>query len=401
MNLLEFQEYIESFHKEKGQYSMDDLLNIGVKFKQLPVKQRNWNTLHQLLGVYGFSADAYRQKVNRYIKRNDTKLNYQQEGEIFKNDYIEQQKVRDWYNAYRRDIREEVRIENFKDEIINATNKFSKLNIGKCVTDFKGVKESDKTESILLFSDLHIGVDCDNHYNKFDLKTAEKRLVRLANQTIKYCRINKTDTLHIFNLGDLIAGIIHTNARIEQQMDVAEQIICASELLSHFLAKICEAAPNITYSSVFDNHSRAIANKNEHIEKEQFSRVIDWFVKERLKNSNIQFLENDIDGSIGRLKLQSGKVVMFAHGHEDGRNNSVQNFIGLTQEWVDYICLAHYHNPASKDYQGCKVFINGSIVGTESYAFGKRLFTKPSQKLLIFNKENNDIQDIEIDLSSE
>ena len=76
----------------------------------------------------------------------------------------------------------------------------------------------------------------------------------------------------------------------------------------------------------------------------------------------------------------------------------MQNFIGLTQEWIDYIFLAHYHNSAVKEFQGCKVFINGSIVGTEQYAFGKRLFSKPSQKLIIFSKDTNNIQDIDINL---
>ena len=169
-------------------------------------------------------------------------------------------------------------------------------------------------------------------------------------------------------------------------------------MIANFLYGLSKEIPNITYRSVFDNHSRAIANKNEHIEKEQFSRVIDWFIAERLKDTPIEFIENDIDGGIGRMKLASGKTLMFCHGHNDGRNNSYQNFIGLTQEWVDYICMAHYHNPASKDFQGCKVFINGSIVGTESYAFGRRLFTKPSQKLIIFNEGNNNISDIDISL---
>ena len=88
---------------------------------------------------------------------------------------------------------------------------------------------------------------------------------------------------------------------------------------------------------------------------------------------------------------------MFAHGHQDGRNNSMQNFIGLTRKWIDYICLAHYHSAAVKEFQGCRVFINGSIVGTEQYAFGKRLFSKPTQKLLIFDKTDT-VQDIDIAL---
>ena len=399
LNVKEFQEYINSFHKEKGQYTLEELMQIGVKFKELPVKQRNWKTLHQLLGVYGFSSEAYRHRVDNYIKRKNIILNPEQEGEIYKNDYIEQQKVRDWYNAYRRDIREEARIQNLKDEIERAADKFSKLEISKWVRHQYKVDDrfEGKVEATLLLSDLHIGVDCDNYYNKYNIEIAAQRLSLLADKVIKYCDRNHVNTLHILNLGDMIQGLIHTNARIEAQMDVAEQVMVAGELISTFMAKVCAAAPNITYRSVYDNHSRAIASKDEHIEKEQFSRIIDWFIQERLKKSTIQFIENEIDGGIGSLEV-CGKKLLFAHGHQDSKNASMQNFVGLTREWVDYVCLAHYHNPASKDFQGCKVFINGSIVGTESYAFGKRLFTKPSQKLLIFSLGNEDIQDIDISL---
>ena len=387
----EFESFVESYQKEPGKYTIQQLMEIGAKFKELPLKERNWEELHKKLGIYNFSAEAYRRRVERYMRKNESN-----EGKEYREEYMEKQKVRDWYNAYRRDIREEVRIENLKDEIKFAAEKFGKLE----PIVWPEVKETpvEKTEAVLLVSDLHIGVDCDNYYNKYNKDIAKERLAKLQKNVIKYCSINNVSVLNILNLGDLINGVIHTNARIEAQMDVAEQIMYAGELIANFLYGLSKEIPNITYRSVFDNHSRAIANKNEHIEKEQFSRVIDWFIAERLKDTPIEFIANDIDGGIGRMKLASGKTLMFCHGHNDGRNNSYQNFIGLTQEWVDYICMAHYHNPASKDFQGCKVFINGSIVGTESYAFGRRLFTKPSQKLIIFNEGNNNISDIDISL---
>ena len=387
----EFESFVESYQKEPGKYTIQQLMEIGAKFKELPLKERNWEELHKKLGIYNFSAEAYRRRVERYMRKNESN-----EGKEYREAYTEKQKVRDWYNAYRRDIREEVRIENLKDEIKFAAEKFGKLE----PIVWPEVKETpvEKTEAVLLVSDLHIGVECDNYYNKYNKDIAKERLAKLQKNVIKYCSINNVSVLNILNLGDLINGVIHTNARIEAQMDVAEQIMYAGELIANFLYGLSKEIPNITYRSVFDNHSRAIANKNEHIEKEQFSRVIDWFIAERLKDTPIEFIANDIDGGIGRMKLASGKTLRFCHGHNDGRNNSYQNFIGLTQEWVDYICMAHYHNPASKDFQGCKVFINGSIVGTESYAFGRRLFTKPSQKLIIFNEGNNNISDIDISL---
>lgn len=395
ITIEEFQTYIDSFHKEKGQYTIEELLQIGVMFKSLPVKKRNWASLHQLLGIYNFSAEAYRHRVERYIRCNPDKIEPNVEGDIFRNDYLEKQKVRDWYNAYRRDIRQESRIENLVDEIKLTVDKLKNLPVIKY--ESKDDVILDK-EAVLLLSDLHIGVDCNNYYNSYNQNIAKERLEKLLKETIDYCRSNHVKKLNVLNLGDMIAGLIHTNARIEQQMDVAEQVMVAAEYISQFLNELQKGVPEITYRSVYDNHSRLIANKNEHIEKEQLSKIIDWFIKERLKGTDILFYDNDIDGGIGTLTLNNGQKMIFAHGHQDGRNSSYQNFIGLTQQWVDYICLAHYHNPASKDFQGCKVFINGSIVGTEQYAFGKRLFTKPSQKLLIFRKDSKTVQDIDINL---
>ena len=325
----EFESFVESYQKEPGKYTIQQLMEIGAKFKELPLKERNWEELHKKLGIYNFSADAYRRRVERYMRKNESN-----EGKEYREAYAEKQKVRDWYNAYRRDIREEVRIENLKDEIKFAAEKFGKLE----PIVWPEVKETpvEKTEAVLLVSDLHIGVDCDNYYNKYNKDIAKERLAKLQKNVIKYCCINNVSVLNILNLGDLINGVIHTNARIEAQMDVAEQIMYAGELIANFLYGLSKEIPNITYRSVFDNHSRAIANKNEHIEKEQFSRVIDWFIAERLKDTPIEFIANDIDGGIGRMKLASGKTLMFCHGHNDGRNNSYQNFIGLTQEHLGH-----------------------------------------------------------------
>ena len=395
MNIVDFKEYLKTLDPKQI-----DILEIGKSFQLLPVRQRNWEWLFTYLkDTYtlpeeysNITANAYRQRVYRYCQA--TKDIEPQKISAVKEEYIEKQNIRDWYNVYRRNLREESRIETLVEEIKSAADKFKDLPINICKDK---IVDSNK-EAVLLISDLHLGVDCNNYYNTYNKDVALKRLNKLVNNTIYYCKLNGIKRLNVLNLGDMIHGIIHTNARIEAQMDVAEQIILAGEYLSNFLNTLTEAIPEITYRSCYDNHSRAIADKNQHIEKEQFSRIIDWFINERLKNTNIKFIDNDIDGGIGSLQIFDKKAI-FAHGHQDNKNTSVQNFIGLTQEWIDYIFLAHYHNSAVKEFQGCKVFINGSIVGTEQYAFGRRLFSKPSQKLIIFSKDNNNIQDIDINLN--
>ena len=76
---------------------------------------------------------------------------------------------------------------------------------------------------------------------------------------------------------------------------------------------------------------------------------------------------DNIDIGIGKFKLRNGKLVMFAHGHQDKTTTVVQDFIGATREFVDYIILAHYHSSAEKTFQGTKVFISGSIIGTDAW----------------------------------
>lgn len=385
--------FIESFNKKPGEYSIEDAIEIGIKMKYLPVKERSWDWLVKYLGITSLSPNALRKRVEKRFHNN---FNMSDEAIEFKNNYSSKYKEREWVNAYRRLIREDVRIDNLKDEIRLVVDK---LNALPAITpkEINLDPNLSKTEAVLLLSDLHIGVNCDNYYNKYNLEIAQERMSKLLSDVTYYCYLNNVQKLNVTNLGDLINGSIHTSSRIEQEMDVIEQVMYAAEILSQFLNELTRLGIEITYRSVSDNHSRVIADKNQHIEKEQFSRLIDWYVAERLKNTSVQMIESSIDFGVGKFKVFD-KTIMFAHGHQGNKNSSFQEFIGLTREWVDYICLAHYHSPAIKDYQGCKVIVNGSIVGTEQYAFSRHLFTKPSQKLLIFQENSSNIIDIDIGL---
>lgn len=379
----EFESFVESFQKEPGKYTIQQLMEIGAKFKELPLKERNWEELHKRLGIYNFSAQAYRHRVERYLRKNESN-----EGKEYREAYTEKQKVRDWYNAYRRDIREEVRIENLKDEIKFAAEKFGKLEIAIKPNDYV---YRDSVEAIALLSDWHIGQYSNNFYNKYDQDIAVERVNKLTENLIHYCKLNKVETLHVLNLGDLIEGLINTNARIEQQMDVAEQLMFAGELLANCLLQLSNNLNHVTYRSVTDNHSRLIPDKHQHIEKENLYRIIDWFIKERLKNSSVEFIEDNIDIGFGLFELKNGMKIAFMHGHEDQKSKILQNVVGATREWIDVVCCGHYHNSAEHTYQDMKLYVNGSLCGTGPYALKNRLFARPSQKLLIFDDNITDI----------
>ena len=405
MTKQEFYNFVDSFN---GQYDDTTLLVIGKKFRELPVKERTWQELVDYLKI-DRSANGFRQWVYRNENIVDETIELantsnesiiDNEDPVVKqrNEYKDKAQNRAILTAYRRLIREESRIDSLKESIVETVDKLNALPemeyVEKSIRSFTGVPN----EAVMLLSDLHIGVDCDNFYNKYNSKIAEQRLNKFVNDTINYCQSMGVYRLNVLNLGDLIHGLIHTSARIEQEFDVIEQVMVASELLAKALNQLRQAAPEVIYRSVTDNHSRTMANFKEHIEKENLYRLIDWYVEERLKHTNIIFdHESNLDPSFIFFKLLNGQTACAAHGHLDNINTSVQNFSGLTHTFVDNIFLAHYHDEKVKNFQGSTVFVNGSIVGPEQYAISKRLVGVASQKLIIYLESSR--MDISIKLN--
>ena len=407
MTKTEFIELLDGYNKDAGEFTEEEMYEIGCKYKELPVSEKDWSWLVSKLGPVDKDGNAKsgetfriwiksRQYADGSIKKNVQLLSgrtiedlsfpeaEEKLAEEKRELYIQQTKTRDEHNAYRRTLRDEARIETLKDLIADSIKNLPPLSeIAPYIAD-----SEDCAEAVLLLSDLHIGAQIDNFYNKYNLEIAKQRLDKLVDDTITYCQRNGVRRLNVVNLGDMIHGLIHISARLMEEMDVVEQVIQASELLSHALNKLQSAAPEVYYRSCLDNHSRCTANLKEHIEKENFGKLIDFYLKARLANTSIVFAEDNLDDNIGMFELFNGKKVVFAHGHQDSVNNSVQNYTAATKGYIDYVCLGHYHSSKAKTFQNSKVFVNGSIVGTDDYAMSHRLFGTPEQTLLLFEGQN-------------
>ena len=416
MTIREFNELINMFNKgdEFHNYTDEELYEIGVAHKSLPMKDKNWNNLARTLQPLNkdgevMSGEQFRQWVLRRQSKepqihktlSGKKLAVSSDVELVETVdtqiqrlYIQEKKMRDAANMYRRLVTDSARLDEFKDTIKDTVELLNELPQIQPLALVPSV--SKEKEAVLMMSDLHIGVTTSNFYNTYNIEIAAKRVSKLVEDTIKYCKMFGITTLHVLNLGDMIHGLIHVSARLEQQVDTVQQVMVASEIIAQALNRLQEAAPRVTYRSCSDNHSRIIADKSQHIEKDNMGRLIDWYLAERLKNSSIEFVHDNLDYGMGFFTLTSGKKVVFAHGHLDNINTVFQNFVGATRECIDYALLAHYHSEKLKTFQGLKVFVNGSIVGTEQYALSKRLFNKPSQVLLVFDNDN--VLDVSIEL---
>ena len=410
-----FYEYVKGFGREPGEYTPDEQEQIGVFHQSLPRWEKNWNEVADILGLHNKTGEQFRKWVlwKRYTKnmveKNPKVLDDKTVENLAEDDVTgsiaaqtqtlmkERMRLRDERTSFNRTLRNEARLERFMQSIQDAARQYGPL---PPVVNTTFDNNISGCEAVYGLADLHLGPIVENCMNTYNYDEAVKRVNKIAEDIIYYCTLNNVHTLHFINMGDLIMGLIHPTIRLEQEFDVIEQVIRVSELVAEMLNTLQQAAPVVTYRSVVDNHSRLMPDKNQHIELENLNRIIDVFVKERLKGSKVVFMDDNLDIGIGRFRLMNGKTFYFMHGHQDRKTTVIQDIMGLTHEFPDYVLMAHYHNSAEHTFQGAKLFISGSIVGTDNYAFGKRLFGQPEQKLLIFDSRNN-VADIDIRCKTE
>ena len=409
-----FLDYLKTFNKQPGEYTEEEQINIGIYHQGLQRAEKNWNDVTSLLGITDKTGEQFRKWIlwKRYqanqVEKNPKILDDKTVEEVTEDDVsnslIEQKqalvkekmKLRDERTSLNRTLRNEARFDELKCLVEQTIKHLTPLPVFN-INSNTGASLDSSAEGILMLSDWHIGQDCNNFYNQFNLEIAEKRLANIINDAIEYCRKFNVTTLHVLNLGDLIEGTINNRGRIESNEVTTEQLFVATEYLANALNKLQAYIPVVTYRSVTDNHSNISQNYKDRLSSENLNLVVTWYLKARLSNSKIIFKDDNLDIGLGRFKLQNGMCVAFFHGHEDPKDKTLQNIVGATHEWTDIVCAGHLHNPAEHVYQNMRLFVNGSLCGTGPYALSHRLFTKPSQKLIIVDNYNF----LNIDISAE
>lgn len=243
-------------------------------------------------------------------------------------------------------------------------------------------------KGILCLSDWHYGIEIDNHINKFNPQIAKKRVSKIYESVVKDIDLFKLDELVIVNLNDLCSGIIHPTIRLENVKDVMEQVMEVSEMIAELIYNISQTGINIRYYSTLDNHSRVMPNKKESLDGENFTRLIDWHLKNRFEDvDNVEILDNELDDEYATFKVYNHNIIA-SHGHNDNPKNSVNTLSSLIHRDFDLHILGHRHSPALSESNERRIIENGTLSGTDAHAKKFRFSSTPSQNLIIASKEN-------------
>ena len=295
-------------------------------------------------------------------------------------------KAADERNQARAYIRRLAREETLKEIAANYASELKDSKPLLTTSNLQFIEDSENS-GILLISDWHYGMVCDNYWNKFDPEICRSRVSQLQKKTIELIHQENIHELTVLNLSDLIAGRIHSQIRIESRYNAVQQTMHVAEILAEFLTNL-SAHCNIQYYDCLDNHSRVEPDKKDSLDLESFVLMIPWYLKARLQdNSHVYINGNEFGPDIITCTV-AGHNIIGVHGHDDSPVTVLDKLSLMTHRHYELMCLAHRHHFQCDEQHQTLIVSNASLMGVDSYSEKHRLTSYPSQTFIKSTREN-------------
>ena len=295
----------------------------------------------------------------------------------------EKQKLFDERAAFNKSNRDIARLQQDLDylETLIKSTQYETFTITK--------SKDNKKDLIVLLSDLHIGLESENNFGKYNSDVAKQMFDKYLQKIIETIELYKIQNVYIMLLGDFINGNIHPTVQLQNRENVIEQIQLASEMTSNFIYNIAKHCENVYVNSVGGNHSR-LSKKDEVLRDERLDNLVVWYAKAKLQNiSNIIFAEEEnIDSTISKNTIR-GKVYYSVHGDYDSYSESgINKLVMMTREFPNGgIFFGHLHHNSYDDINDIKIIRSGYFAGTsDDYTISKRINGKPSQAMCVVDE---------------
>lgn len=329
-------------------------------------------------GMFEANMDKFIDSDDEYLKKIQA-----EKDELYK---IKKQ-VQDQRREYNKLLTSDARSEHLNNKMLEATehlfeqNPLEFNNYTPCVTS--------TNEAVLVLSDWHFGMVTDNIWNTYNQAICKGRVVELFGKTVKCLQTHNVNKLHIVVLGDLIHGHISTGVRLSSDEKICDEIMQVSEMLATLINSLSQYVNKVEVYMTYGNHGRSFPHKEESIHSDNLETIIPWYLKQRLQaNERIIICDEDCYEFIW-LQV-CGYNIIASHGDLDNVKSSPLQlnalFNKVYDKSIDYVLLGDKHHVECFEQLGIEATIVGSLCGTDEYANTKRLYSVPSQSLMIFNE---------------
>lgn len=375
---------IESENYHQYIWRMDGLVQSG--------KYKNWKEITPFVNreLFGEDESQYRDE-SAFRKACKYARDFKDNG-VFNNDdeYLkklrvekqelqkEKQKLSDERIELNRQIRQEARKESYVDMVKRIIcEDVEPMNVPVHYTLF-----NTETDLLVHLSDIHTGIEINNWKNTFNEDVLEQRIKKYTSDILDIRGLHQSQDCYLV-IGEILSGLIHSNLRLQNNMDLMEQFKYISELISAMLIRLANNFNHIYVYTTAGNHSRLVAKKEDSLDGENFDILLPFYLKARLQNvENVSICDNTIEPEIAMFNIR-GNHVFSSHGHKDKPANVVQNFTMMFGIKPDIVLLGHRHTNGLTTVYDTKVIESGCVSGADAYSVSIRKTNKPEQTVSV------------------
>lgn len=307
----------------------------------------------------------------------------------------EQRKFYDQRREYTKMLTEKARTEHIEECVRNAIS-----HLPSTVGDLYGETPEpelifENQEAVLVLSDWHYGMVAHNIFNDYDTSICADRVGAVINNAIERIKLHKCRAVHIVLLGDFVHGAIHISARVASEELVADQVMQVSEILAQSISRVSKVVDQTYVYCTYGNHGRIVPDKKQNIHSDNIERLISWWLKERFDDSDSVSI---LDGGKSEFLFFDvlNSHICATHGDLDGVKSSPRLLNALySKEYgndLNVVIQGDKHHYEGFEELGITSLLCGSLCGTDDYANDHRLFSTPSQMLLVFDGNGIDAQ---------
>ena len=301
----------------------------------------------------------------------------------------ERQRFFDQRREYNKLLSTDGRREHVYDRLaVAAEDLYNTVGIVYRETNCENNADYSDNEAVLVFSDWHYGMITDNVFNKYNTEISVKRITRVVQEAKKRIQLHQCRKLHIVVLGDLIHGGIHASVRVASEELVCDQLMQVSEILAQSIEYLSQFVDETTVYITYGNHARTIQNKKDNIHRDNIERIVPWWLEQRLSRNNNIVITPDTNSEFIFINA-AGHELSASHGDLDSVKTAPRLLTALFAKQygknIEYVLLGDKHRRESFEEIGVTSMLCGSLCGSDNYANEKRLYSTPSQMLLIFN----------------
>lgn len=299
----------------------------------------------------------------------------------------EKQKLFDERTGLNKLLREQSRREELFNIVKRAIDEYEPI-----VFDYSPapIVDSD-SDMIIHVTDVHCGVNIVSPFNTYNFEILQERLKKYLDEILEIRDTYNSQNAYVILGGDMLHGLIHTNARIEAKENIIEQIKKVSDVIGHFIDVLRYQFSNVFVYTTPGNHGRSMASKEEAIRGENFDLLVPYVLSKDFKRvENVFIEENTLDVNIATFNVR-GWNVYASHGDKENEKTVVYNMTKLARRagypLPDMCYLGHRHTNGLTTVDEVKVIQSGCVDGMDSYAIDGRFVGSPEQTVTVVTQK--------------